>query len=404
MKLRIPRAQRYILSIALLFSGCSTLHTIGILQSGTGIIEKSANEVIQFKLLGHLMLVDVYLNDQGDPYQFILDTGALTVISQKVAQDIQPAEDIQILSKDVAGNTQDVRLATIEKISLGGVRVNDCAAAIFDLHWMGDEIDGILGSNFLRHFFVQLDYDSRTIEFDKGQSGNTGDIGDQWVIPFDQDMTNGYAPQIECVVDDAIKVKAIIDTGNPDFFSVPLSVAKKTSTFQQGKVLTSEGSVAGGAFGLSQGSYLFKLKQLQMGDRVFHGVSTVTSTSKDALIGYGFLSNFVITLDYPNNEIRLKPIHSVEDDFEFYSFGLALNRVEDKTIVVGLWENSAAERSGIQLGEEITTINSIPVNTLSLLEMMAQFRDPETENMEVELKRERVPVVKVLHYELLQPP
>ena len=52
--------------------------------------------VIPFDLDGHKIYVSVNINDHPKEYTFILDTGALTMIDEKVAEELYLEKDLEI--------------------------------------------------------------------------------------------------------------------------------------------------------------------------------------------------------------------------------------------------------------------------------------------------------------------
>ncbi|KPA10856.1 hypothetical protein MHK_008938 [Candidatus Magnetomorum sp. HK-1] len=59
----------------------------------------------------------------------------------------------------------------------------------------------------------------------------------EMVIPFEINMKDGFAPEINCMVDNEINVSAIIDTGFPGIAALPFPMVKKTNAFKNGKII-----------------------------------------------------------------------------------------------------------------------------------------------------------------------
>ena len=97
---------------------------------------------------------------------FIIDTGAtVTVMAEKLAaqDDVQPfIKEGRMRVFGAAGIAEDVKMALLPKISVGGYSREKVDAAVLDLEPVNETAgflqSGILGGNFLRHFRVVFDF------------------------------------------------------------------------------------------------------------------------------------------------------------------------------------------------------------------------------------------------------
>jgi hypothetical protein len=382
---------------------CSAIKTIKLIKGGKPFLEDQADITIPFDLEGHLILVTGQMNNSPKQYNFIFDTAALTVIDEHVADEFQLEKGLQVKGKGSGGKAETIRLVKLRTIEIGKVSVTDCAAAVFDLSKLGDHIDAILGSNFLRHFRVTLDYRNRNIKFLRQTQHKDSTLTDLVRVPFKQDMKNGFAPKIKCLINDRLKIDGIIDTGHPDIASLPLSVMEQMDVFKRGRVLASKGSMSGGAFGWSDKNFLLRVNKLKIGDFDLFDFISVSNSTDAILIGKRFLSNFLVTLDYPKGEMILQPYSVADFEREMYSYGVALDKESKRTLCVGVWENSSADKNGIQPGDELISVNSQNASELSLIELMALFQDENVTELEVIFARDGRQNEMTLHKEMLEP-
>ena len=120
-----------------------------------------------------LLIDNVFVNQQG-PFCFAVDTAAtVTVLSPELAQRLgyTQEEDKQNEAAGVGagGQLQGVSLVTLESLRVGDNEVADLQAAIVDLkdvQQMIDELEGLLGYNFLSKFRITLDYQEQLILFE----------------------------------------------------------------------------------------------------------------------------------------------------------------------------------------------------------------------------------------------
>src|ERR1700730_13464070 len=141
---------------------------------------------VKFRLAGgaqSLILLPVHVNDRG-PFDFILDTGAGTsLLTPTLAKQL----NVKIVgSKEgqSAGGSVAVSLAKADSLAVGDARIDDVDVGIVDLAHIGKtigaKIDGDLGYNFLKYFRVSIDYRRCEIRLDDpkcveqfGSSGKT---------------------------------------------------------------------------------------------------------------------------------------------------------------------------------------------------------------------------------------
>ena len=176
-------------------------------------------------------------------------------------------------------------------------------------------------------------------------------------------MTQGFAPKIECTVDKSIDTDAIIDTGYPGI-GLPAEIIRKLKEFKAGEVLESDGSMSSGLVGSSDKDYLLRMDSLSLGKLEFTNVPCASTGSHEVLIGQKALSHFLVTLDYPAGEMVLKRYENDKYETNVYGWGLALKRDEGRMVVKGLLKGSPAARSGIKLGDEVFTVNSMDVSQI----------------------------------------
>jgi hypothetical protein len=221
-------------------------------------------------------------------------------------------------------------------------------------------------------------------------------------IKFTPEMTQGFAPKIECTVDKSIDTDAFIDTGYPGI-ALPTEIIRKSKEFKAGEVLESDGSMSGGLAGSSDKDYLLRIKGLSLGKLEFTNVPCASTGSHEVLIGEKALSHFLVTLDYPAGEMVLKRYENDKYETNVYGWGLALKRDEGRMVVKGLLKGSPAARSGIKLGDEVFTVNSIDASKLSMLDLLALSLDDGIDRVELVYSGDGGRKMVVLKKEMLLP-
>lgn len=393
-----------LLTIVVFMPSCTTFKAIKMVNGGEVVPNSHSESVVPFALEGHPILIKARLNNSQKEYVFIFDTGALTIIRQEVAKELNLAKGIEIEGNDSAGKSKSIDLVKLEKVIVGNMEVRDCAAGVTDFSGMfAPRIAGILGSNFFRHFKVTIDYRKKEIILSQEKKQTTVQTNAS-IIPFEADMKMGFAPVIECVVDGKIEGTAIVDTGFPGIVSLPLAMIKKTNSFKAGNAIASKGSMTFGLFGGKDKDYGVRIDAFKVGDIKLKNIPSSSNSLKAGhiLLGNKFLENFLVTLNYPMKEMILTP-YGTPFETNIPTYGLALAKERNKTIVSGIWDNSSASSSGINLGDEVEKVNSMEVNTLSLMELGSIFLDKSISILEIEYSNDKGIQKAILHKGVLLP-
>lgn len=393
-----------LLTFIVFLPSCTTFKAIKMVNGGEAVPNSHSESVVPFALEGHPILIKARLNNSQKEYVFIFDTGALTIIRQEVAIELNLAKGIEIEGNDSAGKSKSINLVTLEKIRVGNMEVRDCAAGVTDFSGIfAPKTAGILGSNFFRHFKVTIDYRKKELILSRDKKQTTVQTNAS-IIPFEADMKMGFAPVIECMVDGKIEGTAIIDTGFPGIVSLPLAMTKKTNSFKAGNVIASKGSMTFGLFGGTDMDYGVRIDAFKVGDIKLKNTPSSSNSLKAGhiLLGNKFLENFLVTLNYPMKKMILTP-YGTPFETNIPTYGLALAKERNKTIVSGIWDNSSASTSGINLGDEVAEVNSMKVNTLSLMELGSIFSDKSINTLEIEYSNDKGIQKAILHKGVLLP-
>jgi len=113
---------------------------------------------VETKLHGGSTIVSVLINDRVQG-RFILDTGAAHVtisqaLAERLALDTSTALPTEVRLAD--GRKVKAKSVTLRSVALGDARAEWVPATILPSS-VSEDIDGLLGMSFLRHFVVRLD-------------------------------------------------------------------------------------------------------------------------------------------------------------------------------------------------------------------------------------------------------
>ncbi len=114
---------------------------------------------IPLEKIGGSFVVQVKLNEERTAH-LIVDTGAsMTVLSTNIAIDLGllGTTDNELLTVNTAGGSVQVNMNYLSSLTIGNAQAHNVAVAIHDLPDIPEEIEGLLGMSFLKHFLITLD-------------------------------------------------------------------------------------------------------------------------------------------------------------------------------------------------------------------------------------------------------
>lgn len=114
---------------------------------------------IPLQKIGGSFVVQANLNNERTAH-LIVDTGAsMTVLSTNIAIDlgILGTTDNELLTVNTAGGSVQVNMNYLSLLQVGTAQAKNVAVAIHDLPDIPEQIEGLLGMSFLKHFLVTLD-------------------------------------------------------------------------------------------------------------------------------------------------------------------------------------------------------------------------------------------------------
>ena len=269
---------------------------------------------MKFRLAGGaqpLILLPVHVNAQG-PFDFIFDTGAGTsLLSTDLARRLQ-LKVIGSKNGQSAGGKVSVSLAKVDSLAVGETKLDDVDVGIVDLGHIGKtigaKIDGDLGYNFLKHFRVTIDYrvceihldDLKRVEnFGSAQTEVAMRLaGPAKPLILVDVQANGRGP-FTFAIDTGTSTTAITPEMAADIGVASSPIGQATTGGAQVDV------TAGQLTSFQVGGARIDNMSVVVAD-FFSMLSQAIGTKLDGIVGYNFLRNFRVVIDYPGEIFRLE--------------------------------------------------------------------------------------------------
>ncbi len=335
---------------------------------------------IQFSLLtGGIIILHCTLDDFKDSLNFVLDTGSGGISLDSLTCEYYnlKTEPSDRIVRGIAG-IKYVSFAKNHALHLPGIIISNLDFHINDYEILssayGMKIDGIMGYSFLRRYIVYLDYDNQqmkvytpgTIKYPKGGYLLKPQFS---TLPMQNASIKDGKP---------ISGKFFLDTGaglcllmNDDFAN-DSSVFKKSRKFY---LTQAEG--LGGKTDMK----LSVVKELKLGPYKFRNVPAYVFNDDfgvtnypvlGGLIGNDIMRRFNVIINYPQQEIYIKPNKHFLDSFDYSYTGLEFYLIDGAITITDVTKNSPAEKAGFKEGDIILGIDNNFSNNIQMYKVLLQ--------------------------------
>jgi predicted aspartyl protease len=271
---------------------------------------------VEFRLAGGenpLILIAANVNDRG-PYAFILDTGAGTsLLSPRLANELGVVGTSTKEGTGAAGKVT-VALATVDSLAIGGARRAPMSIAITGEMdrigaAVGTRIDGDVGHDFLKSFRVTIDYQKRRVRLAQGAYDVIG------ALPVTH---SEVAFRLASPTKPLVMVPVGVNGRGPFAFAVDTGASATVLSPALADTLgigRGESAAMTGAGGMLQAT-VCRVTSLAIGGAALDDLTVVVSdflgpigqavgTRVDGVVGYNFLREFKVTIDYPGAKLSL---------------------------------------------------------------------------------------------------
>jgi hypothetical protein len=353
--------------------------TLFILSPLPGIASPG-DSTITYDTLTHLMIVGAHINGSEEEFTFAIDTGAVTCLDKKVADDL--------------GLKQQAMMAKIDQLDIQGFTIDKvfCFTTFDFSHFkaLGVPIHGILGSNLFERYRVTIDFENRSVAFSSDTTALAAVEGGL-LLPFRNHPVNN-APLVTFLAGDR-SLEGMIDTGQPYPLVFPLETFEDIKDLCLPEYIRSDGLMEEWPMTTADHDYLARLGTMAFPEMKFDSVvclfGQLPSVLSMPLIGTDFLSNFKVTINYPRDEILLVPNAGVRVPSNMFSAGLRPDFTEEgHAVVKGLWQTSPAAEAGLAVGDVIDSFDSRKTTRSNLIELIKMLDDDAVKSIPLGIARD----------------
>ncbi|HRH49081.1 MAG TPA: aspartyl protease family protein [Panacibacter sp.] len=316
-------------------------------------------------LTGGIIIVHAAIDNFKDSLNFVLDTGSggISLDSTTCAYLGLPTKMSDRTVRGIAGMKM-VEFTYNHSLHLQGLTVDNLDFHINDYDILtsayGLRIDGIIGYSFLRRYMVMIDYEKMLIDV---YTPGTYKYPRGGYLLRPQFTT---LPMQQVTVRDNTLVtgKFYFDTGAGLCMLLNDDLVKDSSLLRsKRKLYPTEAEGLGGKKSMSftvvkevrVGPYRFRNVPVYVFDDVF-GVTSYPVLG--GLIGNDILRRFNVILNYPEQQIYIKPNKHYLDSFDYSYTGLGMYIVDGAITVTDLMEKSPAVEAGFEIGDIVVGVEN----------------------------------------------
>jgi hypothetical protein len=366
------------------------------LALATGLSQQTApvtsREVsIPFEMVTRHIVVKVTV-DKSRPLSFVFDTGAGRGII-----DIDRAKELGLTlhgrigvggagaQTQTGAKVRDARWSFVglenfsQPISLTFSLANIAAR-------FGHDFDGIIGSEFISQFVVEVDYEARLLKLhDKSKFKYTG-AGESIRVQLNEQGHPSIEAEVTPIDSKPIRARFVLDLGSGGALALHSPFVTEHNLLD-GKNKTIRAIGVGGAGGQSTGRF-GRVAELKIGTFRISNPTTLFSEDKGGAfassslagnIGQRIAGKFKLFLDYDNRRIIFEPTKSFAERFDHVTPGFAL-RAEDKNFktfrITDILENAPASEAGLQKDDLIMKVNEKSNSDLTITKLQELFEQP----------------------------
>ena len=322
---------------------------------------------IPARFIDHLVFLPARVN-RSQPSLFELDSTARS-------SSIDPDRMKELRIVNLQGPVLNMSGVDVTLTSLGENAKKDFGAQV------GREYEGTLGNDFLSGAVIEINYARQTVRFydpsyqysGGGKAIHLSFIGGLPVVRAKVSVQGGKAVEGDFVVNSALNASLLISQTFAQSHKLrPHKTAPSAefpTAYGDSAVLGRVGEFEIGPFAIAQSIGVFAAPD-RLPDR---------GTRLAGEIGGRMLGRFIVTIDYPHQQIILDPSSNFRsDEFEDMSGlgivagGPALKRFE----VIQVWPHTPGAEAKVRKGDIIEGINDEAAADMSLPEIRALFRQP----------------------------
>ncbi len=272
---------------------------------------------LDMKLVNNRPVIQLRLESDGEPLNFVLDTGSgMTVISNKTAKRLKIRQITRGgLARALGGDGKfEIIYGFLNKVYFGDAKVKNVPVYIREFHNKSEDVDGYIGLSLISKYITTIDYGNGVFVLDKKDSDNRDYTNIEGAMTLPLRLTSsgflsgevkleGIEPSLNFIVDTGASVSVI---------SKDLAGTQELSPY-----LSDETMRVIGAAGITENVPSFLLPGITFGSfsrtslkAIALDLDMINETSgfeQAGILGGNFLKNYRLTFDFKGSKVTFIP-------------------------------------------------------------------------------------------------
>jgi hypothetical protein len=365
---------------------------------------KSIN--IPFKSASNLIIIPVTINE-SDTLNFILDSG----VKYPIITELPFVNKLSLnymMPVPVYGLGEGYEL-TAYRSSNNTIRMNGLTAWNQDIqmiidehfqisHMLGLPVHGLIGFNLFKDYIVRIDYINEKLTLYRPEHFKYRDRNKDIILPLHIEGNKPFV-RTTIITDDMqeVPVKLLVDTGASDALWLSENSDERIS-LPQNHIETFLGKgLSGDLYGTKGRIDAIWVGPLVMPKPIVAFPDSelidqlITYNDRNGTLGAEILRRFIVTMDYRNSRLTLRPTHKVKEEFNYNMSGMEIiNPMPGFPIytIANIRENSPAHLAGLKENDQILSLNNNNHRTLELNDINLLLQSRENKKIKVKVLRD----------------
>lgn len=346
---------------------CLTLTALilALAQSGARADEDLQLPDAEFQIARDGDIPVVAVDVAGKEFQFVVSTGATVTVFHVRHRPLLRRRRSVVRGVAPSGKTQDFEVFDAPVLRVGNLTPQLERVTLLDFgvneERSGHRIDGCLGMDVLKRFAVRFDFDRGTLQLFRSVPADSGEG-----FPLRRDAFG--IPTVHLAVGGERASAFTINTAITA--PVILGAASLAMLRRSGSVQMLDRTLGDDAPDRREQSIGFVDRTELEG--FTHRQVRIEPGSGNQL-GLGYLSRYVVTLDFPQGKLFLKKGAAYDRADGVDCSGLKVDRRNGRSVVGCVWAGSPASENGVLEEDEIVQVNGEPVEKHSIFQLRRIF-------------------------------
>jgi hypothetical protein len=360
---------------------------------------------IPIEIHNNLVVVPVLLNG-ALPLKFIVDTGVRTaILTEKTYTDILNLSYSRKYSVAGPGGINIIEAYVTNGVDLQLPGVDGHGHALLVLgedylelrNYLGTDVHGVLGYELFSRFIVKVNYKEKVMtlmlpeKLRLSKKYKTLPLSVEDTKPYliaDIQQGNGEKKKLKLLVDSGASHSMLLDPASDSTLDVPANAVSCTVGRGLGGEIRGK---SGRLKELSLGSYTLEDVLVNYPDpNSYVDTLKLGQTFRNGTLGGEILSRFTVIYNFSKEELHLKKNGDFKKGFYYNLSGLTL-RAKGTQLnsfeVTDIRKFSTADTAGIQVGDQILSVNGINASSVNLNQLNGLLNERPGKKININVKR-----------------